>query len=217
MNETRIRRVRDLVHRLNNDRRQQAKKIDILCNDMVSAHKDFVKQLTIMTFGVKFYESVLDQPDLGSLLDMAVDTIASVVNNSKVSIFLLRDKTFDIHMANATDPIEVEHIDFESCFTSEVVKEISRATHVCSLDEMCHQGLFASPAILGSISAAAVPLGHVGDPVGFILLHRSVDNKLQNDEIEQVAGITTGLCSAIQTFRLRQSAISHQTKDGLDF
>lgn len=217
MNETRIRRVRDLVHRLNNDRRQQAKKIDILCNDMVAAHKDFVKQLTIMTFGVKFYESIMAQADLGSLLDMTVDTIASEVAESKVSLFLLRENTFDIHMANACDPIEVEQIDFESCFTSEVVKEIARATHVCSLDEMCTQGLFASPAILGSISAVAIPLGHIGDPVGFILLHRSSENKLQNDEIEKIAGITTGLCSAIQSFKARQSAMSNHSKDDMDF
>ena len=53
MNETRNKRVRSLVRKLNKVRKDQTKQIDILCNDMVSAHGDFVKQLKELTFAVK--------------------------------------------------------------------------------------------------------------------------------------------------------------------
>lgn len=201
MNETRNKRVRSLVRKLNKTRRDQAKQIDILCNDMISAHGDFVKQLRELAFTVKFYEAALSQPDITSLLDIAVDVIKCHIYDSNVSIFLLRDSIFDIHMADPDKPIDVGSTSLENYFTSDVVLEISRSPHVCDINEICKAGLQASPTLLASVSAAAIPLGHVGDPVGFILIHRNSEDQLQASEIETVTAITEGLCSAIQKWQ----------------
>jgi hypothetical protein len=207
LNETRNKRVRGLVRKLNKVRRDQTKQIDILCNDMVAAHGDFVKQLKELTFAVKFYEAALAQPDMTSLLDASVDVIKNHIHGSSVSIFLLRDAVFDIHMADSDNPIDVGSTSLENYFTPDVVQEVSRSPHVCNLDELCTAGLQANPGLLATISAAAIPVGHIGDPVGFILVHRDSESPLQGNEIEIVTSVTEGLCSAIQKWQKVRSAV----------
>jgi hypothetical protein len=214
VNETRNKRVRGLVRKLNRARRDQLKQIDILCNDMVSAHGDFVKQLRELTFSVKFYEVALSQTDLTSLLDSSVDMIKSQIHGSSVAIFLLRDNVFDIHMVDSDSPIDVAQANLESYFTADVVRDISRSPHVCSLNDMCTAGLQASPTVLGSVSAAAVPIGRVGEPAGFILIYRSKENKLHPSEIETVTAITEGLCSAIQKWQKIKTPVGGHTPKG---
>ena len=204
MNETRIRRVRDLVHRLNRERRKQSKKIDILCNDMVDAHRQFVRQISSLNFTVSFYEKAMELRDLSGLLETTINMIENRIEGASVSIFMLGGDSFDIHMSGSDQPVEPEEAALESCFTDDVVKEMSRWVHVCSLDEMCHAGLQASPVIMKSVSAAGIPLGLVGEPFGFILIQRPANYPLVVEELEGVTGITGALCSAIKSVRSKQ-------------
>ncbi|MHC4215473.1 MAG: hypothetical protein ACYSWP_19095, partial [Planctomycetota bacterium] len=59
------------IRKLKRARDEQAGKIDILCNDIVSAHGDFVRQLDNLGFGVKFYESLLGESDTSGILGTA--------------------------------------------------------------------------------------------------------------------------------------------------
>ena len=193
----RRKRIRHLVGRLNKERRQQAKKIDILCNDMVSAQKDFVTQIQSLMFGVNFYEALIGQRSQSVLLDTAAVFIRENVSNANVAIFLLESNGFALHIVDEDKPIEIDAAKFESCFTSELVSDISRANHVCRLNDMFEMGLVGNPSEFGRISVAAIPLNRFCQPVGFILLYRASDNDFTNEELEGIAGIRAGLCSAI--------------------
>ena len=199
MNKARYKRVCRLVRELNKSRHVQEKKIDILCNDMVSAHGDFIKRLKPLVFGVSFYESILGCNDLSSLLDAAGKMIGSAVDESNVAVFLLDGDSFQLHITDGHRPIQIDAASLENCFSTQVVKKISRGGRICRLEEMFEMGLEGDLEDFNKISAAAVPLNRFGRVYGFVLIYRVVGNELTADELAKVATITPGLCNAIGT------------------
>jgi hypothetical protein len=198
----------ELVRRLRKSRRAQAKKIDILCNDMVEAHGDFVKRLRALNFGVSFYESILGRGDLRSLLDAAANCIKNHVSDSNVVVFLCECEGHNHHIVDENKPVAVERRKLESYFTPEMVEKISRATWVCSLNDMFEMGLEGDLGVLNRISAAGVPIRQHGPGLGFVLIYRSVEHKLTPEEMEGVAGVMSGLSRAIESCKLSAATTS---------
>ena len=85
----RHRRLHLLIGKLNKERRRQAQKIDILCNDFVSAHRDFIERLNIINFTANFYEAIVGTTDLRSLLYTAGKLIKEEIPESNVAFFVL--------------------------------------------------------------------------------------------------------------------------------
>lgn len=85
----RHRRLRLLIGKLNKERRKQAQKIDILCNDFVSAHRDFIERLNTINFTANFYEAIVGTTDLRSLLYTAGKLIKDEIPESNVAFFVL--------------------------------------------------------------------------------------------------------------------------------
>ena len=165
---------------------------------MVSAHTDFVDRLNSLNFGVNFYESILGQSNLTTLLNIAAEHIKHSVRNANVAVFLVNCDGFELHMVDEETPIEITAERLESYFTSEVAKNICRANWVCSLEDMLAMGLVGNPNELSRISAAAVPLRRFGPGVGFILIYRGAEDALSRSELKKVAAITPGLSRAIE-------------------
>lgn len=197
MESDRKKRALKLVRQLNQVRHRQGKKIDILCNDIVGAHRDFMEQLQVLTFGVNFYESLLGHTDLTSLLDATGAMVKKSVIGSNVSIFLIDSHGFKLHIVDDDQPIDVDADKIEGCFTETVVRDICHSDRICTLDDMCHIGLQANPNVLKNLSAAAVPLGKFGAPVGFVLICRPAQNPLKAEELERIVAIVPGLARAI--------------------
>src|SRR6056297_3359429 len=180
-------RALNAIRKINKIRHGQAKQIDILCNDMVSAHRDFIEQLNTLTFAVNFYESICGKNDLIMLLNSSADQIKDVVPDSNVSIFLTNPNTkgFKLHMTD-DDPIEVDSDRLESFFDEEVVNSVSRSNKICSLNDMTNMGLQGNPLVFSKTSAAAIPFGRFTESLGFILIWRPIEQKLTPGEIEKV-------------------------------
>lgn len=192
-------RARQLIRKLNRIRHEQAKQVDILCNDMVAAHSDFIKQIKSLNFGLSFYESILGANELNEILDATAAHVRAHISDSNVAVFLVDSAGFQIHIVDGDNPIGVDAVLIESYFGEEVINEICRSKKVSSLHDMIEMGLQGNPAILNKISAAAIPLGNLGQSAGFILVYRSADRKLTADELQKVLAITPGLRRAIKS------------------
>jgi len=158
--------------------------------------------------GFDFYESILGQTDLPTLLNTAAGLIKVNVNNSNIAIFLTESENFELHMVDTDKPVELDHLKLESYFSRELIENICRSNHVYSLEDMFKMGLQGNPSMLAKINVAAVPLGLFGGGIGFILIYRSAQNKLTREELERVTAIIPGLCRAIRACR----KISHVTE-----
>ena len=200
-NEQRHIRLRRLTKRLNKERKRQAKQIDILCNDFITAQKDFIKKLNIINFTSSFYESILGTTDLNSLLYTAVKLVKEELEDANVTFFLHQAETFELHIFESVKPITLEKQHLENCFSPEMMDNICRANKVCTLEDMFEMGLKGNLVGLNNISAVTVPLGRGGLSLGFILVYRSSENKITPDNLKNISAITPGLSQAIQSCR----------------
>lgn len=195
----RHKRLRQLVGKLNKQRKIQTKKIDILCNDFVDAHRAFIRALGVISSTADFYQSIIGVTDLNRLLFITSDFIKSQIPYATVGFFLRREESFDLHLGQSDKPIEMEQQRLENCFTTELVNSVCTANKICELDELLTMGLEANPNQLSKISAFTIPLGQFGTSLGFTLVYRESSKKLTGPDLEKISAITTGFSQAIQS------------------
>jgi hypothetical protein len=200
MDYEKYKRLRLLVHKVNKQRKKQAQKIDILCNDFIAAQKDFIKRLDTISFIANFYESIIGTGDLNELLYTAGKLIREEIANSNVAFFLRQTEGFKLHIFGGNGEIgEQQHI--ENCFTAELVDNICKSNKLCTLNSLFAMGLEGNLGQLNKISAVTIPLSHLGSSLGFILIYRPVQNKLTETELNNVCAVTAGLSQAIASRR----------------
>ena len=193
----RHRRLRLLIKSLNKQRKKQAKKIDILCNDLIAAQRNFIKRLNTISFIANFYESIIGTTDLNNLLYTAVKLIKDKNADPNITFFLRQADNFELHMFESCQPTVLEKQHFENCFNPELMDNICKSNKVCTLDDMFAMGLQGNLIELNRISAVTIPLAMFGSSLGFMLIYRSSDNKLTADEINNISTVTSGLSRAI--------------------
>ena len=198
----RYKRLRLLTTKLNKERKEQAKKIDILCNDLIAAQRDFIKRLDTISFTANFYEAIVGATDLSSLILIASKLIKDEIPDANVAFFLRQAEGFEPHIFESDQPIILEKQHLESCFTPELMDSICKSNKLCTLDDMFAMGLQGNLTKLNKISAVTIPLGQFGPSAGFILIYRSAENKLTSEELNNISAITDGLSRAIQAHQL---------------
>jgi len=195
----RHRRLRLLIKKLNKERKKQAKKIDILCNDLIAAQRDFIKRLNTINFTANFYESIMGAINLSSLLSVAAKLIKEKNPDINVTFFLRQSDNFELHTFQGEQPIILDKQQLENCFVPELMDNICKSNKICTLDDMFAMGLEGNLIGLNKVSAVTIPLGLLGSSLGFMLIYCSSENKLTADEISDISAITCGLSRAIQS------------------
>jgi hypothetical protein len=207
----RHRRLRLLIRKLNRERKKQAQKIDILCNDFISAQRDFIKRLNTINFTASFYEAILGTTDLSSLLYTAGKLIKDEISDSNVTFFVLQQDNFELYMLGSDQPITLEKKHLENCFTPELVGNICKSNKLCTLDDMFAMGLQGNLIRLSKISAMTVPLRRFGSSLGFILIYRLSQNNLTAEELNNISAMTCGLSRAIQSCQVTLHSAARTT------
>lgn len=87
----RIERLRDAVRRLNKARRTVSKKVDLLCNDLISAYGDLSKQFDVVRVQESFRNCINQSSDLEQMLCHAMDWLLRQIGYSNVAIWLATD------------------------------------------------------------------------------------------------------------------------------
>jgi len=204
--EQRHRRLRLLLKKLNKERKKQSRQIDILCNDLIGAQRNFIKKLNTISFIASFCESIIGATDLNNLLSTAVRIIKAETSDANVIFFLRQGDDFQLHafesptfapggIGQTCRTLEKQHL--EACFNHELMDNICKSNKVCTLDEMFALGLQGNPIGLNQFSMVSVPLALPGLSLGFMLLYRPSENRLTADEIERVTSASYGLSRAI--------------------
>jgi len=193
----RQKRLRLLIKRLNKERKTQAKKIDILCNDLIAAQREFIKRLDTIAFTANFFEAIIGTTDLSGLLVTADKLIKDEIPDVNIAFFLRQADSFALHVFESDQPITLGKQHLENCFTPELVDNICKSNKLCALDDMFAMGLQGNLIELNKISAVTIPLSQLGSSLGFILIYRSSANKLTADELNNISAVSYGLSRAI--------------------
>jgi FixJ family two-component response regulator len=86
--EKRLVRLRDAVKRLGVARRLVSKKVDLLCNDLVSAYGELSKQLDVVRTQEAFRKTIEQSKDLEQLLCHTMDWLLRQVGYANVALWL---------------------------------------------------------------------------------------------------------------------------------
>jgi hypothetical protein len=211
----RYRRLRLLIRRLNKERKRQAKKIDLLCNDFILTQRDFIERLNTISYTANFYESILGTTDLSSLLYTAGKLIKDEIPDSYVAFFLpgfpcskepqkgttFQQDSSEWYVFESEQSITLEKQHLKDSFTPELVENICKSNKLCTLDDMFAFGLHDNLVRLSKISAITVPLCRFGSSLGFILIYRLSQNRLTSDDLNNISAVTCGLSRAIQYYQ----------------
>lgn len=201
LDSIRRKHIRSLVHGLNQARRRQAKQIDILCTDMVAAHGEFASQLRSLIDTIRFYESILGQKDLTSLLDTSAAQVQSLLADTIVAIFVLESNGFAMYRVPTPSDSALQSCQLESGLSAEIVHNLSNHRKLCMLDQMWEMGLEDVGGEFRKLTAAAIPLTHRGPGLGFILLYRDAAKPFIQKELQKIQSLVPGLRDAICALR----------------
>jgi len=194
----RQKRLRLLVHKINQERKRQAKKVDILCGDLIGAHREIIRKTAVLVFTAEFYRSIITIRNLDELFDITRTFIENEIHDTKTVFFIRKSDSFDMFTQNS-EYNKPHKRSLEGFFTDEIVSSILKASHLCSLEEMMNMGLQIVPTMLKGLSAYAIPLSSCGNVIGFILIYRVSDNKIESEDVETISAVSNGLADAIMS------------------
>jgi hypothetical protein len=194
-------KIRQLVRKLNRIRRTQKQQIDILCNDILAAHGDFINHLNNFRFTADFYENLLEATNLDSLAASAGEFLAENIEGCSVAIIFTASDVPQISFYSKDPHLEDIGSYINPQLTAKMVEAVCQNSRICLSDELCGMGFFASPAVLKRISLAAIGLNNTGPALGMILLYRSADKPLSNSELLHVSSVVKGLARAVKALQ----------------
>jgi hypothetical protein len=194
-------RLRLLVRKLNQERKRQTKQVDILCNDLISANRGFVRRLDGVSFAATFYKALLGTSNLRTLLTRAARLIEQELPGAGVAFFLRQNAECELYALDGRGGSRLENERLEDYFGPELTENICKANKRCTVEDMLGMGLGGNPSGLKGVSIVTLPLNDLGRSLGFILLHRPMPRRLTREEWHKVGLITCGLSHAIQGCR----------------
>jgi len=206
INDSRQKRLRLLIKQLNKTRKIQAQKTDILCNDIVSAHRGFLHNLKMLSFAANFYESLAGITELSILMTTAAEYMKDHLTNSRLAIVLRQPHSFELHIPFSEKDEPKTNCWLADYLTEEIVQAICKSNQICNLEEMLKMSMQIPPTMLGKLTAAAIPLGRFGISLGFIIIWKNLPETVTENEIKYIQTITPGLTKAIQAAQKLETA-----------
>ena len=194
----RYERLRLLVKRVNKERKRQANQVDILCNDLVAAQREFMRRLNSVGFAARFYKDLLGLTDLRTLLSRAARIIREELPGTGIVFFLRQADGGDLRICDGEPIPGFQGRRLVDCFTPELVADICKSNRLCALDDLFGMGLEGDRKELNSLSLATIPLQDLGRSLGFVLAYRAATHPLRADELDKVGLIMCGLSQAIR-------------------
>jgi len=211
----RYQRLRLLVKGLNRQRKQQASKIDILCNDLISAQRSFLHRLQDISFAAEFYRALLGDTDMNHVLARAGRVIRQELPRTGVTFFLRQPDGCEPGLPNAKERVwgtlhtcpddaalSGGHEGPEECFDAELVENLCKCNRRCLLDDMLGMGLEGGPEVLNRFSLVTLPLTDLGRSLGFLLLYRRLPEVLTEEELGRISLVMCGLAQALRSVRV---------------
>jgi len=198
----RHRRLRLLLNRLNKQRKQQARKIDILCNDLIAAQRVFIQQLYTVSFAAEFYKSLLGSPDLKHLLAQADQQIRQELPGVRVAFYLRQSDGCELYSFEDDETFACEQEGPQEYLTSELAAEICKSNRICTLGKRSSLALRENIPGLAEFSIATLPLSDLGRSLGFTLLWCRSPLTVSEEEIRRIEPVMCGLSQAIRGTRV---------------
>ena len=96
LSRSRVRRMRRTLKKLSEARRMVGKKVDLLCNDLVSAYGEIARQMDVVRTREDFRKAIENPAGLEQLLCHAMDWIMRKLGYANMAVWLATENTFQL-------------------------------------------------------------------------------------------------------------------------
>ncbi|OHB59113.1 MAG: hypothetical protein A2Y12_12850 [Planctomycetes bacterium GWF2_42_9] len=201
MKEERNIRLRQLVHKLNKVKRSQKKQIDMLCNDILKSHSEFIGHIKNFQFAADFYENILGINNSEQLAKNVGEYFTENLDEVNMAIVFMSAGKPQIYIYSMDSNLDNIPKQIGPYLSPRLVQLVCQTGQVCSVDQLCEMGFFASPAILKKISLAAIGLNKAGPALGMLVVYRAIENPLTKIELARIASVMPGIATALKNMQ----------------
>jgi len=198
----RHKRLRLLVKKVNQQRKQQASKIDILCNDLLGAQRSFLHRLQDIGFAAEFYRSLLGGTDLNNLLARAGRALKQELPGAGVAFFIRQPDGCEIHACPGDESLYGEAPGPQEYFDPELIDNLCKYNRPGTVEDLARLSRDDHAELLSRFSLVTLPLSDLGRSLGFVLLYCSLPQVLNGADVRRISPVMSGLAQAIHALRL---------------
>ncbi len=195
--EKRLDKLRDAVKRLNEARRLVSKKVDLLCNDLITAYGELSKQLDVVRTQEGFRKLLGEAKDLEQLLCHAMDWLLRQLGYSNVAIWLTGDDGEYQLGAYMKYTIAGEPA-FTEAMKSGAVKLVNQDGFLhLTADEARDKLSAAELKFMSGQSVLGVTATYLGEPLAAIVLFRDGKTPFTDDDAQALKAISPIFATAL--------------------
>jgi FixJ family two-component response regulator len=195
--ERRLDKLRDAVKRLNEARRLVSKKVDLLCNDLITAYGELSKQLDVVRTQEGFRKLLAEAADLEQMLCHAMDWLLRQIGYSNVAIWLTADDgeyQLGAYMKYTT-PGEPA---FTEAMKQGILKHINRDGFVhLTADEAREKLSHAELQHMAGQSILAVTCTYLGESLATVVMFRDAKTPFTDDDAQALKAVSPLFATAL--------------------
>jgi DNA-binding response OmpR family regulator len=198
----RVHRLKLAVKRLNTSRRTVSRKVDLLCNDLISAYGELSKQLDQVRLQEAFRKLINEAKDLEQLLCHAMDWILREIGYANVAIWLAsEEQEFELG-AYMKYTIACDTKLTEAIKKSLLPMTVRQDTLRLSDEEVATKLSPTESAILRGQTVLGINCTYLGEPLAAFILFRDQKAPFTDQDIEVLKAIapifSTTLASTVR-------------------
>jgi len=188
--ERRLDKLRDAVKRLNEARRLVSKKVDLLCNDLITAYGELSKQLDVVRTQEGFRKLLGEAKDLEQLLCHAMDWLLRQIGYSNVAIWLTGDDN-EYQLGAYMKYTTAGEQQFTEAMKHGLLKIVNRDAFVhLSGDEVKDKLSHTELQFMAGQSVLAVTCTYLGENLATIIMFRDAKTPFTDDDAQQLKSIS---------------------------
>ena len=213
-NDRRMGRLKHAVRELNKARRTVSQKVDLLCNDLITAYGDVAKQMSSLRTEESFRRTLNEAADLEQMLCHAMDWLLKQVGYSNIAVWLSgEDDKFELgaYMKYTTpgDPKLVAAIE------KSVIPAVTRQGHVnLSAVELGHLLAPADRKSLAGQAMMSVSCNYLGESLACIAMFRDEKSPFRDEDLTTLKAIASVFAAKL-TATVHSDDKNEAAEDGL--
>jgi FixJ family two-component response regulator len=188
--ERRLDKLRDAVRRLNEARRLVSKKVDLLCNDLITAYGELSKQLDTVRTQEGFRKLLAEAKDLEQLLCHAMDWLLRQIGYSNVAIWLTGDDA-EYQLGAYMKYTTAGEQQFTDAMKHGLLKMVNRDGFVhLSSDEVKDKLSHTELQFMAGQSVLGVTCTYLGETLATIVMFRDAKTPFTDDDAQALKSVS---------------------------
>ena len=193
----RVAKLRDAVKKLNASRRTVSKKVDLLCNDLVTAYGEIARQLDEVRTNEAFRKTLTQAGDLEQLLCHAMDWMLKTLGYTNVAIWLAADDG-DFQLGAYMKYTLAGDKPLTDALQNGLVGRAVKNEFVHVTRDNMHETLTEDEIdLLADQNLVAANCAYLGESLGAVVLFRDARSPFTPDDLDVVKAIAPIFATAL--------------------